>query len=117
MGSEIALLIVLPGLGVFAWLSYRTLTGPLPDRALYLVALLAGLMLGVSGMVSAYRPDIPENWNTSFLVGWFLMSASFWLIVATGIALLCIFVLRKFDARATGSNADRPGPSAREPNE
>ena len=92
---------MLPGLGAFAWLCYGTLTSELPGRAVYFLALLVGLALGVWGMVNAYIPTIPENWNTSFLVGWFLISASLWLIATSVIAALCLFVLRT--AHANGA--------------
>ncbi|WP_428380972.1 hypothetical protein [Nevskia ramosa] len=107
MGSEIAILIVLPGFGAFLWCSYKILTTALPDRAAYFLALLIGLGLGVRGMVNAYLPSIPENWNTSFLVGWFLMSASFWLIVATALAAVVVPVLRKTFGKTTTSSAER----------
>ena len=99
MGSEILLLIVIPGAYSFARLCYLALVAPLFERCVYLVALLGGLGLGVRGMVSAYIPSIPENWNASFLVGWFLMSASFWLIAAHMTARLTLLLKQRLQSR------------------
>jgi|SRR6056297_309282 len=94
MGTEITILIVPVGLALFGWLLFRIVAGSLPDRAVYLFALLAALGLGVRGMVTAYSPSIPENWNTSFLIGWFLTSASFWLVVTSCAGAILLLAIR-----------------------
>jgi len=45
-------------------------------------------------MVTAYSPSIPENWNTSFLIGWFLTSASFWLVVTSCAGAILLLAIR-----------------------
>ncbi|MES2489339.1 MAG: hypothetical protein V4607_06060 [Pseudomonadota bacterium] len=106
MGTEILLLIVLPGLFLFVRLAYKALTKSLPDSAVYLAALLGAVAFGLFGMVKAYNPDIPENWNTSFIVGWFLMSVSIGLIGASICAALVLYLWRKL--RANRGPSDSP---------
>lgn len=98
MGTEILILIVIPGFVIFCWLIYRVLSQPPLQRAVYLAALLIALALGVLGMVNAYRPDIPANWNPSFLLGWFLMSSSFWLIVTSVCAAASVAAIKTLSA-------------------
>ena len=104
MGTEITILIVPIGLALFGWLLFRIVAGLLPDRAVYLFALLLALGLGVRGMLNAYSPNIPENWNTSFLVGWFLTSASFWLIVTSAAGALLLLGFRRLRSKGEGAS-------------
>lgn len=95
MGTEIAILIVIPGLTAFGWLIYKIVFGSRTDAVICLLILLSGLGMGGRGMLNAYRPDFPENWNTSFLLGWFLMSSSFWLTVFSAAGALGLLLTRK----------------------
>lgn len=106
MGTEILILIVIPGLAALIWLVQKILFGVRIDAVVCLSALIAGLGLGVRGMVNSYRPDFPENWNTSFLMGWFLMSASFWLIVLASAGAIVLYLVRKLYPR---NRAERKG--------
>lgn len=107
MGGEIIGIIYLPG----AYFLYRfcrlVLTTELPDRAIYFVFLLLALGLGVVGMVSSYLPTIPENYNSSFLRGWFMICASFWITVLYPISKLLIFLVNKLKAKGLLFNANK----------
>jgi hypothetical protein len=96
MGSEIIAIVFIPGIYLFVRLCYLTLVAKLPDRAVFFITLLLAIALGVNGMLNSYLPSIPENYNTSFLLGWFMIKTSLWLIVLYPVAKLCIFLMEKF---------------------
>jgi len=95
MGTEIIGFIIFPGIAALGWLIYWSILGTLIERVAALFGLLFGLGLGVRGMVNAYLPSIPENWNTSFLVGRFLISASFWLIITAVFGAILVALVQK----------------------
>jgi hypothetical protein len=99
MGSEIVIVIVIPGIYLFCRLCYLVLTASHPERTIYFFALQVALALGVIGMLNSYRPSIPENFNTSFLLGWFMIKTSFWLIVIYPITKIGIYLKLKFKAQ------------------
>jgi hypothetical protein len=92
MGSEIIAIIFIPGIYLFCRLCYLVLTVSNPERAIYFIALQVALALGVIGMLNSFLPSIPENYNTSFLLGWFMIKTSFWLIILYPIAKLCVYL-------------------------
>ena len=92
MGSEIIAVILIPGIYLFFRLCYLVLTARNPERTIYFAALLIALALGVIGMLNSYLPDIPENYNGSFLLGWFMIKTSFWLMVIYPVVKLGIYL-------------------------
>lgn len=107
MGSEIIVVIFLPGIYFLYRFCRLVITAELPDRAIYFAFLLLALGLGVVGMVNSYLPTIPENYNSSFLRSWFMICTSFWLTVLYPVSKLLVFLIAKLKAKACGFNAKK----------
>lgn len=99
MGSEIIAIIFIPGIYLFFRLCYLVVMATFPERAIYLFFLLLAIALGVRGMLNSYLPSIPGNYNTSFLLGWFMIKASFWLLILFPLARVCIFLKEKLQSK------------------